>query len=244
MHAAQPSQSPFEAVHSRVVASPHYRILILPSGYEADRIPANRQLEEIVRVTKVNLRGMEFPALGDPRDHLQFGRDYLEAVADWERDTEIWRFYRSGQFAGVFKVHFWLGEGMVEYEDLVYSVTEFFEFGSRLVRRLNLISGVEYDFSLRNALGLRVMQSRVRRPTDACCETEVSFGGRLDFPRAATRHRHEALIGVAKLLKAFGGAEVRPDILRQTQNEYYSLNLGSDRLPPDDYDWGENSASA
>jgi len=77
--------------------------------------------------------------------------DWVESWEDWERETEYWRFYRSGQFIHLFALredHMDVASilpmrypprpsraGYVSFVSTTYQVTEVFEFAARLASK-------------------------------------------------------------------------------------------------------------
>jgi hypothetical protein len=128
-----------------------------PSQYKSDRICSLSECKSLVERSKVQLRGWDFPGVagGETRSDA----NWIGAATDLPDIAEYWRLFLSGQFTHYAAVRetitpdwrrdleeaiSWhlgrLGEkkwtdtpGFISLPNLVYNVTEYFEFAARLV---------------------------------------------------------------------------------------------------------------
>lgn len=146
---------------SDIRSGPHWRLLIRPESYESQMIESRRRCRELVEAAKVRLGGWDFPVVSWSAADQGTGNDYVDSwVEGWGK--EYWRFYQSGQFLYLSTIRehadrHWRSEietrakqgihilpdsfnwdvvpGFVEIVNLVYRVTEYFEFAARLVQQ-------------------------------------------------------------------------------------------------------------
>ncbi len=145
-----------EAIKSRG----HWKVVFRPLRFEPTRIPSLPKCEELVEKASVSLRGWSYPHI-PRRDGPSFGNDYVEGATDWGAFKELWRLYQSGQFVHLDSLkEDWMEEdprfsdrrhepgAVLEIINTVYTVTELFEFLSRLARPGIYEEGVEVSVGL------------------------------------------------------------------------------------------------
>lgn len=122
----------------------YWRVVIRPTDFVAERIANINDLTAIIQKHAVEMRGWDFPHLGN--ESPKIGVDYIEKEVDWQHTLEFWRFYQSGQFvhyAGFFEDWRdqsglypggpqWKAGQALGIGDSVARFTEIFEFASRL----------------------------------------------------------------------------------------------------------------
>ncbi|MBI4202430.1 MAG: hypothetical protein HY532_04870 [Chloroflexi bacterium] len=113
----------------------YWRIVLHPTEFKPHRIGTLQECLAIIERSKVSLRGWDYPFV-DP-DNVIFGDNWISLAEDSEFEVEFWRFYQSGQFVH----HLALpheerhGKPDIELGDLIYQLTEVFEFAARLALR-------------------------------------------------------------------------------------------------------------
>ena len=132
--------------------------------------------KRVVNDDAVRLRGWDFPHY-DPNSAFNTPA-YVGLTVDWSQHVEMWRMYRSGQFA-------YLGAtwdvaldfqdrlrnefdrsvlaphpstkasvvGLLSFIGMIYTVTEFFVFASRLATTLGYASNVRLEIAMHNTEG-------------------------------------------------------------------------------------------
>lgn len=144
-----------------VRSGPHWRLQIRPDSHDAQLIESRKRCREIIESAKVGLKGWDFPFVSRSEAHWGRGDNYIESwMEGWGK--EYWRFHQSGQFLYLstlreYSDSSWRKEieeqakqgihqvsepvdwdsvpGFVEIVNLVYRVTEYFEFAARLVQQ-------------------------------------------------------------------------------------------------------------
>ncbi len=75
----------------------HWRFLARPTQFDALHVRDLARLEEIVRQSRVSVRGWDFPHV-DPNTQVQRHQDRIEQQSEFAYHFDVWRFYQSGQF--------------------------------------------------------------------------------------------------------------------------------------------------
>jgi hypothetical protein len=129
----------------------------------------------MIRQTKVSLRGWDYPHLSNRTEERGFGPDWVAAWSDFWGHLEYWRFYQSGQFLHLFGVrekveaqwhqklkavtrsHLSHSQnidwdsvpGFIDTTNLLYCVTEIFEFATRLSQKGVYDSGLTISIAIK-----------------------------------------------------------------------------------------------
>ena len=135
---------PTDDVIKKIQLRGHWRVVIRPTEFDAQRVPDIATLFDIVRQTSVELRGWDFPHV-DLQEAPRIGHDYVEQALDWSGFVEVWRLYQSGQFYFLgamnndWSEEHWASAGQptasgprLPATSTVFQYTEFFEFAARL----------------------------------------------------------------------------------------------------------------
>ena len=147
----------------------YWRINFEPLVYDKEKLKTLGDCKDIVEKENVVLRGWNYPhfprRVGDDAG-LETGANYYEGWIAWWNHIELWRMYQSGQF-----IHYvalrddWSekdGWGIVEDRniptgtelnvigELIYELTEIYEFLARLTKRGLYDEGVRVSISLNN----------------------------------------------------------------------------------------------
>jgi hypothetical protein len=143
-----------EDVKKKIDSMGNMRVIFEPTVFKSDRIH-KKQLLEILEKSQVSLRGWSFPHL--PRENRDdTKRPYsigngIESYTDWERETEVFNFFQSGQFIAKFALlEDTLGElygnelepgKYLDFLSLIYKVTEICLFIRNLVENTDIEGG-------------------------------------------------------------------------------------------------------
>src|SRR5207244_8721568 len=123
-----------------------WRVNFRPADYDPLNIASLGEAWELVKRTKVSLRGWDYPHIS--RDQRANGRNWVSSWSNFMGHIEYWRLYQSAQFLHLFVVReaadeSWRREllarasnshieGALDILNFVYTVSEVVEFGSRL----------------------------------------------------------------------------------------------------------------
>ncbi len=129
---------------------PHWRIVIHPAEYQAERIPSLDECWRIVERTRVARFGWEYPIVG-AQSEREAGNTWIASWRDRNGEMDYWRLYQSGQFVSLFSfweddqdAHTYFSErhrqwemptcpsGYLSVSRAIHLFTAIFEFASRL----------------------------------------------------------------------------------------------------------------
>ena len=157
-----------------VTKGPYWRVNLRPGTYEENRITNLSRCFDIVDNTEVHFRGRNYPYLSHRLEERGQGSNWVESWTDFMWHQEYWRLYQSGQFLHLFTIYEssnveWheelrrmtkshLGQwhsldwdnvpGFIHITNFLYTVTEIFEFASRLAQAQILDGEVGIDIGL------------------------------------------------------------------------------------------------
>jgi hypothetical protein len=143
-----------------VLDGPHWRVNIRPTEYLPERISTLKECFELIEQNRVRLRGWDFPHMRRDRSECTQGANWIGCWSDFMGHVEYWRLYQSGQFVHLASFRE-LGEdwraqleketrghlsylkdvnwskvpGFLHIQNVIYTLTEVFEFASRLAQR-------------------------------------------------------------------------------------------------------------
>lgn len=86
------NDSTFESTLEKIKSRGFREVWIRPTEYVENRIDTLNACHEIIRESKVVLRGWDFPHISNrnpPYNRL----NYIESYLDWDIYKEIWRYY-------------------------------------------------------------------------------------------------------------------------------------------------------
>lgn len=141
-----------------VLKYPHWRVNFRPSDYNGNRISSLGDCYKIIEKTKLSLRGWDYPHLSQESSERGHGNNWIASWSSFMGHIEYWRFYQSGQFLHLFSVReatepVWKKKlledmqshlsyrrdinwdnvpGFISTTNLIYKLTEVFEFAARL----------------------------------------------------------------------------------------------------------------
>jgi hypothetical protein len=131
-------------VLSKIKIRGYWEVLIRPTKFVENRIENLGECKKIMHDLTVRLRGWPYPCYDDNNPPTA-GIDYIEQSLEWQHHLEFWRYYQSGQFILFFSIlEDWQDQAMrlplkpVEVLDILsilYSLTEIYEFASRLAAK-------------------------------------------------------------------------------------------------------------
>ncbi len=138
----------------------YWEVIIHPNEFKENLISDISQLQKIIEDNQVRLRGWYYPHLD--KVVYRSGKDAITSDCDWEQGPrfEQWKYYQSGQFLHYFSIDedyfidakkreeimnsFRFNEEMGEGKEVknflgiigvIYSVTEIYQFASRLAEK-------------------------------------------------------------------------------------------------------------
>jgi hypothetical protein len=157
--------------------SPHWRVTIRPLAFDANRIPKLPDCWNIIEPCAVSLRGWDFPHVD--RKARANGSDWIASWCAFMDVREYWRFFQSGQFLHLssfredsdpaklkIAIEKILGgeqpkirpSGCVDVTELLFRVTEIYEFSARLAQRMEVVGSISVAIEL-NGVKSRILTS-------------------------------------------------------------------------------------
>jgi len=136
----------------------YWRVNIRPTRFEKERIGSLAECKEVVEACQVQLRGWYYPHIDQVG--TKNGLDWVESWAD-NGNIEYWRFHQSAQFIHhlACREDHELNEppgSLLSILIAVYTVTEIFEFASRLATRGLLAPAAEISITLHGMEGRKL----------------------------------------------------------------------------------------
>ena len=219
----------------------HWKVLIRPGTFVANRIPNISELYPILESRSVQLRGWDFPYL-DSKTPLRIDQDWIEQASKWEEYLEFWRFYQSGQFVDFVALDEdwrdqstisaipknWKPGKSLDVEDTVCQITEFFEFASRLALTEAGDEQMHIEITISGLKGrtIRFEPGRVPfRRQKAASIPELTYKVDLSRLQLVTEGRELALKPAVELFQRFAW-NPSLEILRDMQDELLHRRSG------------------
>ena len=79
-----------------VLERPHWRVVVRPNEFDAERIPSLADCWSTVERSRVALRGWDYPHID--HENQAGGEDWIASWIHWGLYIEYWRLFQSGQF--------------------------------------------------------------------------------------------------------------------------------------------------
>lgn len=181
--------TPAERLPVPVLEHPHWRVNFRPSVYVPDRLQTLVECLDVLRKTRVQLRGWDFPHV--PSDsQLDYGDTWIAGSSDFMEHFEYWRFYQSTQFLYLGSVREnterdWearirdtMGKwsalrgvdiqtvpGFLSLTESIFNLTEYFEFAARLAQAQVYVEPIDINISVRGIGGFMLAAEPTRRWT-------------------------------------------------------------------------------
>lgn len=231
------SKALVEAIKSRG----HWKVIFRPLRFEATRIPSLPKCEELVEKSSVSLRGWDYPHI-TRRDGATFANNYVEGATNWGAAKELWRLYQSGQFIHLgslkedwMKEDTWFANrqeepgAVLDVVNTVYTLTELFEFLSRLTRFGIYKEGVEVSVGLHNTEGRRLEIFDPRRARlfgeYRCKIPDIVFGRTLTEAVAIEKSKDTALDATLHFFYSFQWKNPPVDLIENDQQRLLEKKL-------------------
>jgi hypothetical protein len=227
-----------------VRAGPHWRVNIRPED-EAERIPSLSACYGLVEQTKVSLRGWDFPHFSHRDQERGNGNNWVASWVSFMSEREYWRLYQSGQFvhlhaveeainaqwrehlrqqAGSFpsNVDWSAVPGFISYANLVYRVTEVFEFAARVCQKGVYTGGVRVGIELGGIEGYALVMesSRFFRRFCVAREQTIVKSWTLDSAELVAASADRSLDATVWLLDRFGWVPLPVDVVKHDQRAF------------------------
>ena len=235
-----------------VLEQPHWRVNFRPDYYDPKLIPNLAECFRLVEQTSVRFRGWPYPYLSNRPEERGVREKGVEAWTDNEYATEYWRLYQSGQFLHLFTFeentpHYRRQQcaarrlhdgsevrGFVYFPSFLYTVTEIFEFATRLCLKKLYRGSLKITVELKDIERFRLWSPDPARsgPYEwVCHESDLSRSWSFPSAELIANSADYALNATIWFYERFGLYE--PDAgllkgdLRRDQQELLSRRRGS-----------------
>lgn len=225
-----------EQVIEKIKSRGYWKVIIRPLQFKKTRIKSLQECIKLVEENSVRIRGWDYPMFS--KKHVRSKEDYVESIIDMDAHVEVWRMYQSGQFVylvGVYEDWWKYEEVTLKYGGPVlstlstlYTVTEIYEFASRLAQK-NLF---ENRFNL--SIQLYGMKNRTLQTLDfrrilfriyTCDIEEISDARELSAQEIITKPYDLALNHTIQIFERFNWMDPPKEILKQDQKKFLEGRL-------------------
>ena len=197
------------------------------------------QSRDAVQRSAVSLRGWDFPHISHRSDdeggYENFG-EYVENWTEWYGFKEFWRMYKSSQFLSFIALR---EDTMLEEHGnptvpilnsigTLYSITEYFEFASRLSQHSLYEMGVIVELRLVNTKNRRLVAGQNRMPFFDSMMTqanEIRLERRIDPEGLVSGYREIAVSAALELFDHFGWNPAESQIAAE-QDKFLRRDFG------------------
>jgi hypothetical protein len=235
-----------------VLEHPHWRVNMRPLPYEPERIASLSACFDLVQATKLSLRGWDYPHLSRRTNQRGTGNNWIAAWSDFMHHVEYWRLYQSAQFLHLFVVGEavqpqWraqlrdAAESHGSYIDLnwdkvpgyfsmlnfLYTVTEIFEFASRLAQRGVYTGELALTVELKNVKGFVLTPDMDRAWSGVRAATEATIGRTWQYESRdlVAASSEIAVQASAWFFERLGWLDPAVEVLRRDQEKFLAGRL-------------------
>jgi len=236
--------------------SPHWHVMFRPEAYESNRIPTLTDCVRLVQKARVQLRGWDFPHMASEtsmNNGFVRGSHWIGSSANFMGNIEYWRLFQSGQFTHFALVreavspewraklkqdtmnHLGRGfdidwdsiPGFISLTNLIYTVTEYFEFAARVCQAGVYRGGLDVSLEVNGINGFVLttdfsrLWSEFRRATDA----SFSNRWRLSSDQLVAASADCSRNAIMWLCECFGWISPNADSIRKDQERLLSGNM-------------------
>lgn len=229
-----------------VIAAPHWEVIIHPKEYSEELIPTLADCYKLIGQTKVSLRGWDYPHLSREDNELGHGTNW---IASWSsfRHFEYWRLFQSSQFVHLFTLPemgpAWNSElkettkmhlrgmhdidfdripGYVSIGNFIYTITEIFEFATRLAQKGIYTGDVSISIKLHGIKGFVLTTSRDRAWWGYYAASENVLVHNWEIPSAelVADSSKKSLKAISWFFERFGWLDQAGDAIREDQEKF------------------------
>lgn len=218
----------------------YWEVDIRPDEPIRDRFDSIQDCMNKVEESSVLIRGWDYPHFGNkPRPYSMNRR--IESYVDFGSNKEYWTMFLNGHFYHLFSCREdWLGDrggvlGRSRYDDTepgttlgfimtLYSITEIFEFTSRLAQKNILGKKVRIQLTLHHMQDRKLtsfVPGRFMRGELLCREHTIPFDIRLSTDELIGNGRNVAVDTTIQVYEIFQWLNISRDIIVEAQSDFY-----------------------
>ena len=225
-----------ETTAQEIKSRGYWEVVIRPLKFNEKRLESLKACSDLVLENKVRLRGWDYPHLSSKYDVVS-GDSWVENVTNWLDHKEIWRMYQSGQFFHIFGCRedwwgpvriFWSekrvtepGYGL-EFLCTVYSLTEIFEFASRLAKRNLFEESLKILVILHGMKNRRLVTTEIRRSLSdnyLCRIENITLNREIAVDEIITARNELAVDAMCYVFERFNWREPPRRVLEEEQGK-------------------------
>jgi hypothetical protein len=235
---------------------PYWTVLYRPHTYSPERIPSLSDCVKLVEKARVQLRGWDFPhlAMQENEQHGTVrGSQWIGSWANFMGSIEYWQLFQSGQFVHFAAVreaterqwrdklqqetishlrHLrnidWDGvPGYISLVNLVYTITEYFEFAARIAQAGVYQGNIDISIELHGAKGYLLTTEWDRSWSEyrAASDNHLSKTWRVSSEELLAGSAEHSLKAISWLCECFGWMSPNLEALRSDQQKLLSGRL-------------------
>jgi len=233
-----------ESLLEKIKSRGYWEVIIRPTRFEREHLSLSECIQ-IVQDCRVVLRGWDYPHISRRHPPHVGGVDYVESLTDWNGCKELWHMYQSGQFVHLFGCREdWLGErtgllGPSPYADIepgsvlgviltLYSVTEIYEFASRLAEKSLFDEAVFLSIILHSMRNRKLMffeSGRFLFDDYVCNIDDLPLDKTINVNELLGRGHELALDHTIWIFERFNWISPPKEILREDQKKFLERRI-------------------
>lgn len=201
----------------------YWKVFVYPENY-ISRLD-QKKIKELIEKNKIDLRGWDFPHI-DYKNVTNFNNG-RQSFTIWQDHNEVWRFYNSGLFAWVST--FWEddksfrkdGKQVLDFVNVIYSLTEFFLFFKRYYQEVSPDSYLNIYIDLVNVDNRKLICSDPRihfYGNYFSSEKTLSYGIKIDVVDLISSWKEKANEIAQKIFFAFNWDTITKETITHWQN--------------------------
>jgi hypothetical protein len=232
---------------------PYWRVVCRPEAYVPDLIPSLTDCLKIIEKARVQLRGWDFPHLSNRDTERTHGSQWVGSWANFMGSVECWQLFQSGQFVHFAALREatesqWRGKlqeqtmshlrhqrdiewdsipGYVSLVNLVYTLTEYFEFAARVCQAGVYKGIIDVTIELHGAKGYLLTTDWNRSWHQYCAASDdhLSKSWHVATEKLIAGSSEHSLKAIAWLCECFGWMSPNLEALRGDQQKLLSGRL-------------------
>jgi hypothetical protein len=232
---------------------PYWTVLFRPEAYSPDLIPSLTDCVKLVEKARVQLRGWDFPHLSNRETDRCQGSNWIGSSVSFMGNIEYWRLYQSGQFVHFAAIREavesnWRQKlqqetrshlrhlkdidwdaipGYISLVNLVYTVTEYFEFAARICQAGIYRGGLDVSLELTGIKGFVLTTDWNRSWNQYCAASDDHLGKtwHVSSEKLIADSSEHSLKAISWLCECFGWMSPNLEALRVDQQKLLSGKL-------------------
>lgn len=232
---------------------PHWRVLFRPETYSPDLIPTLTDCVRLIEKARVQFRGWDFPHLASDSNDINGlvrGSQWIGSWANFMGSIEYWRLFQSGQFVhfavlreateGQWRdklqqdtmshlshqrgIEWNAVPGYISLVNLVYTVTEHFEFAARICQAGVYRGNLDISLDLNGVKGhlLTTDWNRMWRQYCVANEDHLTKTWNISSESVITSSLDHSLKAIVWLCECLGWMSPNVDAIRADQQKLLS----------------------